>query len=187
MDRKAQILQTLAQMLEHPRGERVTTAALAAQVHVSEAALYRHFASKAQMFDGLIDYIETTIFRLINHIGSTDPESGAAQMRKAVVMLLSFAERNRGLTRILTGDALVIEDNRLQERVNQFIDRVEASFRQMLRNALIAGELAPNDDLAARANLILNFVLGRWHRFAKSGWRHTPTEHLDQQFAILMR
>ncbi len=187
MDRKAQILQTLAQMLEHPRGERITTAALAARIQVSEAALYRHFASKAQMFDGLIDFIETSIFRLLNQIGSADPESGAAQVRKAVVSLLSFAERNRGLTRILIGDALVVEDHRLQDRVNQFFDRVEASIKQMLRNALVAGELAPTDDLAARASLILSFVLGRWQRFAKTGWRKMPTEHLDQQIGILLR
>jgi len=186
MDRKAQILQTLAQMLEHPRGERITTAALAAQVHVSEAALYRHFASKAQMFDALIDFIETTVFRQIDEIGAAAPHSGTAQAGQAVAALLSFAEHNRGLTRLLSGDALVVEDDRLQDRMNQFTDRLEAALRQMLQQALAHGELPATDDPAARASLILNFVLGRWQRYAKSGWRHAPTEHLDQQMTILL-
>lgn len=187
MDRKAQILQTLAQMLEHPRAERITTAALAAQVRVSEAALYRHFASKAQMFDALIDHIETTLEQFVHQIGAADHDSGLAQTRKAVQTLLSFAERNRGLTRLLTGNALAAEEARLQERMNQLVDRLEAALRQMLRNALLRGELPPTDDLPARANLILNFVLGRWQRYMRSGWQQPPTAHLEQQLAILLR
>src|SRR5690606_21756528 len=101
-------------------------------------------------------------------------------------MLLSFAEQNRGLVRILAGDALVMEDGRLQERINQCIDRLEASIRQMLRDAVIAGDLPVADDVAARASLMLGFVLGRWQRFVNSGWRHAPTQHMNQQVALLL-
>src|SRR5690606_26308265 len=115
-------------------------------------------------------------------------ESGneADRTGNAVVMLLSFAEQNRGLTRILTGDALVMEDGRLQECINQCIDRMEALIRQMLRDAVNAGDLPAADDVAARASLILGFVLGRWQRFSKSGWRHAPTQHVGQHVAILL-
>lgn len=184
-ERRNQILQALAEMLENPRGERITTAALAARLHVSEAALYRHFASKAQMFEGLIEFIEGTIFGLINQIAAADAASGMAQTRKSVVMMLSFAERNRGMTRVLIGDALVTEDARLQERMNRFADRVEASLRQSLRNAVMAREL-PDEDVAARASLLTHFVLGRWQRYAKSGWKVSPTEHLDIQLNLML-
>ncbi len=184
-ERKAQILQTLAEMLEHPKGERITTAALAARLQVSEAALYRHFASKAQMFEGLIEFIENSVFGLVNVIAETET-SGRAQTRKAIVMLLSFAERNKGMTRVLIGDALVSEDERLQERMNQFYDRIEASLRQCLRNAMALNELPATDDIHARANLILHFVLGRWQRFAKTGWKKSPTEYLNQQIQVMM-
>ncbi|GAA4324697.1 nucleoid occlusion factor SlmA [Pigmentiphaga soli] len=184
-ERKTQILNTLAEMLEHPKGERITTAALAARLQVSEAALYRHFASKAQMFEGLIEFIENSIFGLMNVIAETET-SGVVQTRKAIVMLLSFSERNRGMTRVLIGDALVSEDDRLQERMNQFFDRIEASLRQCLRTALALNELPPTDDIHARANLILHFVLGRWHRYAKNAWKKPPTEYLDTQMRILL-
>lgn len=185
-ERKTQILQMLAEMLEHPKGERITTAALAARLQVSEAALYRHFASKAQMYEGLIEFIETSIFGLINQIADTEA-SGIGQSRKVISLLLSFAERNKGLTRVLVGDALVIEDERLQERMNQFVERVEASLRQGLRNALSMGELPPADDIHARASLILHFVLGRWQRYAKTGWKKSPTEFLDSQMVLMLR
>ena len=130
--RRLQILQTLASMLEDPRGEKVTTAALAARLEVSEAARYRHFASKAQMFEGLIEFIETTIFGLINDISAKEV-SGVRQARRIVQMLLEFAQTNRGMTRVLTGDALVNENDRLQDRMNQLLERIEASLRQSLR------------------------------------------------------
>src|SRR5690606_26542648 len=139
MDRKTQILHALAQMLEQPHCQRITTAALASQVRVSEAALYRHFASKAQMFEALIESIETSIFGLIDQVRAAESGNEADRTGNAVVMLLSLAEQNRGLTRILTGDALVMEDGRLQERINQCIDRMEALIRQMLRDAVNAG------------------------------------------------
>lgn len=186
MARKAQILQTLARLLEQGRGERITTAALAAQAQVSEAALYRHFASKAQMFDGLIDVVETDMLELVEALGDNASGSGVLQVREATIALLSFAEKNRGLTRILTGDALIIEDARLQERVNQLIDRMEAALAHMLRRALLAGELPQGDDIAARVNLLLSFILGCWQRYARSDWRYLPTEHIEQQFAILL-
>src|SRR5213596_1752687 len=130
--RRLQILQVLARMLENPKGEKVTTAALAKELDVSEAALYRHFASKAQMFEGLIEFIENTLFTLINKIAA-DTKDGAAQAQQIVAVLLGFAEKNPGMTRVLIGDALVTEDERLQARMNQLYDRIEASIKQSLK------------------------------------------------------
>lgn len=183
--RKLQILQTLAAMLEDPRAEKVTTAALAARLEVSEAALYRHFASKAQMFEGLIEFIETTVFRLINDIG-TKEASGLQQVRRMIQMLLEFAQTNRGMTRVLIGDALVNENDRLQERMNQFFDRIEASLKQALRVAVSQGELPADFDTAARASMGVAYVVGRWHRFSKSGFRKPPVEGLEQHLAALL-
>jgi len=183
--RKLQILQTLAAMLEDPRAEKVTTAALAARLEVSEAALYRHFASKAQMFEGLIEFIETTVFRLINDIASQET-SGREQVRKMIRMLLEFAQTNRGMTRVLIGDALVNENERLQERMNQLFDRVEASLKQALRVAVTQAELPADLDTAARASLGVAYVVGRWHRFSKSGFRKLPAEALEENLATLM-
>ena len=183
--RRLQILQTLATMLEDPKGEKVTTAALAARLNVSEAALYRHFASKAQMFEGLIEFIETTIFGLINEI-STKETSGLRQARRIVQMLLDFAQTNRGMTRVLIGDALVNEHERLQERMNQLTERIEASLRQSFRVAATQGELPPGIDPNARAALAVAYVVGRWHRFAKSGFRKAPAEGLDGQMLALV-
>ena len=159
-ERRLQILQTLAAMLETPRGEKITTAALAARLDVSEAALYRHFASKAQMFEGLIEFIETTLFTLINRI-SSETTDGVAQAQQIVAVLLGFAEKNPGMTRVLIGDALVNEDERLQARMNQLYDRIEAALRQSLRIAQAAG--AWPGDPVAEANVLLAFVVGRWH------------------------
>ncbi|HYM47058.1 MAG TPA: nucleoid occlusion factor SlmA [Burkholderiaceae bacterium] len=183
--RKLQILQMLASMLEDPKGEKVTTAALAARLNVSEAALYRHFASKAQMFEGLIEFIETTIFGLINKI-STEEASGVKQVRAMVGMLLDFAQTNRGMTRVLIGDALVNENERLQERMNQLFERIEASIKQSFKVAVSETELPESFDPGARAALVLAFVLGRWHRFAKSGFRKAPTEGLEAQMPALL-
>src|SRR3989304_6064920 len=131
-ERKQQILQVLAGMLENPKGERITTAALAKRLDVSEAALYRHFASKAQMFEGLIEFIEQTVFGLINKI-SVEQESGAKQVPAILGMLLGFAEKNPGMTRVLIGDALVNEDDRLQARINQLHDRLPGTPQPSLR------------------------------------------------------
>jgi TetR/AcrR family transcriptional regulator len=182
--RRLEILQTLAAMLEDPRAERVTTASLAARLEVSEAALYRHFASKAQMFEGLIEFIETTIFRLINDISERET-SGREQVRRTLQMLVEFAQTNRGMTRVLIGDALVNENDRLQERMNQLFDRVESSLRQSLRVALSQQELPGDVDPAARAALGVACVVGLWHRYAKSGFRRNPGEHLEGQLQAL--
>lgn len=183
-ERKLQILQTLAAMLEQPKGEKITTAALAAKLEVSEAALYRHFASKAQMFEGLIEFIESTVFGLINRI-TEQQENGLAQAQAITGMLLNFAERNPGMTRVIIGDALVNEDERLQARMNQFIERIELALKQALRVAASQGQ-ASEAEVAARANLITSVVLGRWHRFAKSGFRLNPSDGAQAQIAMLL-
>ena len=177
-ERKIQILQTLAEMLQQPKGERITTASLAARLEVSEAALYRHFASKAQMYEGLIEFIENSIFGVVNKI-IAEQESGIKQLHALVGMLLGFAEKNPGMTRVLTGDALVFEDERLQARINQLHDRIEASIKQSLRVALTQGHDEPDPN--ARANLILCYVIGRWQQYAKSGFKRTPTELWEKQ------
>ncbi len=158
---------------------------LAARLNVSEAALYRHFASKAQMFEGLIEFIETTIFGLINKI-STEESSGVKQVRAMIAMLLDFAQTNRGMTRVLIGDALVNENERLQERMNQLFERIEASIKQSFKVAVSEKELSDSFDPGARAALVLAFVLGRWHRFAKSGFRKPPNEGLEGQMPALI-
>jgi TetR/AcrR family transcriptional regulator len=182
-ERKAQILQTLAGMLEDPRGERITTALLAARLDVSEAALYRHFSSKAQMFEGLIEFIEQTLFTLVNRIQS-DERDAMKQIESTVATLLGFAQKNPGMTRVLTGDALVNEDDRLQARVNQLLDRLEASLRQSARLAANASQLPGDWDVNAYANAVLAFVIGRWHLFAKSGFKRSPMEGWALQWRI---
>ncbi|WP_020205146.1 MULTISPECIES: nucleoid occlusion factor SlmA [Cupriavidus] len=184
-ERRVQILQTLAGMLEVPRGEKITTAALAAKLSVSEAALYRHFASKAQMFEGLIGFIEQTVFGLINQI-TTQEENGLRQAHAIVRMLLSFAEKNPGMTRVLTGEALVGEHDRLQERINQLVDRIEASLRQCLKVAISQGAFPADADVPVRAALIVAAVQGQWHRYAKSGFRKLPSENADAQLRVLL-
>jgi len=184
-ERKLQILQTLAEMLEKPSAEKVTTAALAARLDVSEAALYRHFASKAQMFEGLIAFIEETIFGLVNKIGA-EQKSGLAQVEQTLVMLLGFAMKNPGMTRVLIGDALVNENERLQLRINQLHDRIEATLKQSLRFAVTERELPQELDTAAQANILVAFVVGRWHQFAKSGFKRDPMEFWPQQWKQLL-
>jgi TetR/AcrR family transcriptional regulator len=184
-ERKHQILQVLATMLEDPRGEKVTTAALAARLDVSEAALYRHFASKAQMFEGLIEFIETTIFGLINQITGSE-DNGLKQAQQIVRMLLNFAEKNPGMTRVLVGDALVHENDRLQERMNQLFDRIEVSLKQSLRLAQSQQPLPPDTDAAARANILVAYVAGRWLRFVKTGFTKKPTEFFEAQLLQLL-
>ena len=181
-ERRLQILQTLAAMLENPRGDKVTTAALAAKLDVSEAALYRHFASKAQMFEGLIEFIETTVLSQVNRI-TGDSTDGVAQAEQMVVMLLVFAQKNPGMTRVLIGDALVNEDERLQVRMNQFVDKLEAALRQALRIAQAANSW--HGDAAADAAVLTAYVVGRWQLYAKSGFRRVPNEGWDLQRKFL--
>jgi TetR/AcrR family transcriptional regulator len=183
--RKDQILQTLAQMLANPAGEKVTTAALAARIKVSEAALYRHFKGKAEMFEGLIEFIEQALFGLINKL-TGEEKSGLRQLEGIIAVLLAFAQKNRGMTRVLIGEALVNEDERLQQRINQLHDRLEASLRQALRFGVNQKEIAADVDIAAQANLMMSFVTGRWHQFAKSGFRRDPAELWGKQWRQLM-
>ena len=215
-ERKLQILQTVAQMLEQPKGEKITTAALAARLELSEAALYRHFASKAQMFEGLIEFIEQTVFGLINKI-TQEEKSGVNQVEEIVSLLLGFAQKNRGMTRVLIGDALVNEDERLQQRINQLLDRIEATLKQSLRMAATQGEMGEavggkaqdmpvsgtgmppsspsrtaaartvsGEDISAHANVLVCYVIGCWLLFAKSGFTRDPLEQWPAQRDILL-
>ena len=185
-ERRVQILQALATMLEQPGAERITTSALAARLDVSEAALYRHFASKAQMFEGLIEFIEQSVFTLVNQIGEREPDP-SVRTRKLVVMVLQFAEKNPGMTRVMVGDALVFENDRLQERMNQFFDKLESSLKQTLRDAASAsGAATPTVDAQVRASVIVAFMVGRLQRFARSGFRRLPSEHLDASLALIL-
>jgi TetR/AcrR family transcriptional regulator len=182
-ERRKEILQTLAHMLENPKGEKITTALLASKLDVSEAALYRHFASKAQMFEGLIEFIEETVFSLVNKIQTEEPK-GMKQVEATVSMLLSFAQKNPGMTRVLIGDALVNEDDRLQLRMNQLHDRLEASLRQSARTAAADGALHSSLDPNAYANAVMAFIVGRWHQFAKSGFKRSPLENFAQGWSV---
>ncbi len=185
-ERRIQILQALAGMLEQPGGERITTAALAARLSVSEAALYRHFASKAQMFEGLIGFIEESVFGLINQLGERESDA-VGRSRKLVALLLQFGERNPGMTRVMVGDALVHENERLQQRMNLFFDKIEAALRQNLREAAVAqGAQTPTVDAQADAALITAFCVGRLQRYARSGFKRPPCEHLDHSLHRLL-
>ena len=192
-ERRAQILQTLAAMLEQPGAERITTAALAARLGVSEAALYRHFASKAQMFEGLIDFIEQAVFTRVAQITGREPsnaavpEEGTRQAMRVVALLLQFGERNPGLARVMVGDALVLEHERLQQRMNQFFDRIESTLRQCLRPAAgAAGSATPSVDAQVAASVLTAFIQGRLQRFARSGFRRLPTEHLEASLVLML-
>lgn len=190
-ERRVQILQTLASMLEQPGGERITTAALAARLEVSEAALYRHFASKAQMFEGLIDFIEESVFSLINQIVEREPVSGAGhgerQAARIATMLVQFAEKNPGMARVMVGDALVLENERLQQRMNQLFDKVEAALKQCLRDSAAAQASAtPTVDAQVRATTVTAFVAGRLQRFARSGFKRLPSEHLEPALQVML-
>ena len=193
-ERREQILQALAAMLEQPGGERVTTAALAARLSVSEAALYRHFASKAQMFESLIHFIEESVFTLVAQIVSpplpeADPplDAGVRQAMRVVALVLQFGERNPGMARVMVGDALVLEHERLHQRMNQFFERIESTLRQCLRPAAgAAGSAMPSVDAQVAASVLTSFAMGRLHRFARSGFRRLPTEHLDASLALIL-
>ncbi len=185
-ERRVQILHTLATMLEQPGAERITTAALAAKLEVSEAALYRHFASKAQMFEGLIEFIEQSVFSLVNQIGERETD-GRVQAQKILSVLLQFGEKNPGMTRVMVGDALVFENERLVSRMNQFFDRIESQLRQSLRLvAESAGSNTPTVDANAQASVLTGFAVGRLQRYARSGFKRVPTEHLDAALQLLV-
>ncbi|HEU4352311.1 MAG TPA: nucleoid occlusion factor SlmA [Burkholderiales bacterium] len=177
-ERRLEILKALAQMLEAPRWEKITTAALAERLSVSEAALYRHFASKAQMYEGLIEFIESSVFTLANQI-TADEADGHRQCEKLLEMLLAFAEKNPGMVRVMTGDALVGEHERLQARMNQFFERFESTIKQSLRTA-------SDGDAPGRAGALLRYALGCLHQYAKSGFAKKPTESFSAQRRYLL-
>jgi TetR/AcrR family transcriptional regulator len=185
-ERRLQILQALAAMLEQPGAERVTTAALAAKIEVSEAALYRHFASKAQMFEALIEFIEESIFTLVNQITLREADFGL-RLKALLTLVLQFGEKNPGMVRVMVGDALVFENERLQTRMNQLFDKLESHLRQSLKDwAQAAGSATPTVDAQVRAGVLVAFVVGRLQRFARSGFQRKPTEHLDASLAALV-
>ena len=185
--RRVQILQTLASMLEKPGADRVTTALLAAKLEVSEAALYRHFASKAQMFEGLIDFIENSVFGLINQISDRDGD-GVHKATTMVTVLLQFAQKNPGMARVMVGDALVFENERLQQRMDHFFERIESELRQVLRTAAQAmRSTTPSADAQVRAAVLVAFALGQLQRFTRSGFKRSPLDHLEASLALLCR
>jgi TetR/AcrR family transcriptional regulator len=185
--RREQILQTLAGMLEQPGTERITTALLAAKLDVSEAALYRHFASKAQMFEGLIDFIEHSLFSLINQIAEREGD-GAQKAARMVTVLLQFGEKNPGMARVMVGDALVFENERLHQRMNQLFERIESALRQVLRAAAEANKsTTPTADAQVRATVLVAFALGQLQRFARSGFKRSPLDHLEASLALMCR
>lgn len=194
-ERRTQILQALAEMLQQPGADRITTAALAARLEVSEAALYRHFASKAQMFEGLIDFIEQSVFTLVNQIAQRESDasaeapladSGARQAHQIVRVVIQFAEKNPGMTRVMVGDALVFENERLQQRMNQFFDKLESTLKQLFRPAATqSGSPTPTVDANVRASVLLAFLSGRLQRFARSGFKRLPSELLDESLVLL--
>lgn len=194
-ERRVQILQALAGMLEQPDGERITTAALSARLQLSEAALYRHFASKAQMFEGLIEFIEQTVFTLINQIVEREQAAdagsaslGVRQCAKVLAMLMQFAEKNPGMARLMVGDALVFENDRLQQRMNQFFDKIEATLKQCLRDGgqSSADGARPTVEPQLLASVLVTFAMGRLQRFVRSGFGRLPSERLDASLSLLL-
>ncbi len=184
--RRQQILEALAHELEMNPGERITTAGLARAVGVSEAALYRHFPSKAKMFEGLIEFIEESIFSLINRI-LKEEESSIKRCENILSLLLGFSERNPGLTRILTGDVLTGETERLRLRVSQFFERLETQIKQVLREGEMNKELTLTTPVQAQANLLLAVVEGRIIQFVRSGFKRSPIEHWSHQWTLLAK
>ncbi len=183
-ERRAQILQCLAQMLEDTPGGRITTAKLAAQVGVSEAALYRHFPSKTKMFEGLIEFIEETIFSRIHTITQSQ-DSAMLQCEKILTLLLGFVEKNPGISRLLTGDALAGETDRLRLRIQQFYDRIETQLKQTLREAEIKEGIRPVLTTSAAANLLLSTAEGRISQYIRSEFKRPPTDMWAEQWALL--
>lgn len=186
ISRKEHILQSLARMLESSPGERITTAALAREVGVTEAALYRHFPSKARMFEGLIAFIEETLFNRITRI-LEDEASAARRCEKILALLLAFAEKNPGMTRLLTGDALQGETERLRVRISQLFDRLEAQLKQILREAQIRENLKCAVSPSVMATLLMASAEGRLMQFVRSEFKRLPTEHWEEQWQVLSR
>ena len=183
--RRQEILQCLAHMLETEIGARITTARLAQEVGVSEAALYRHFPSKAKMFEGLLEFVEESIFSRVSAILS-EHSSCADRCQFILSLILGFADKNPGICRLLTGDALIGEQERLRERVVQFFDRIEVQLKQALREAQMQEQLGRNIDVAVTANLLMAVVEGRIQQFVRSGFKRSPLEHWNAQLSMML-
>lgn len=184
-NRREEILQALAQMLESSDGsQRITTAKLAANVGVSEAALYRHFPSKTRMFDSLIEFIEDSLITRINLILQDEKET-FNRLRLIVLLVLGFAERNPGLTRIMTGHALMFEQDRLQGRINQLFERIEAQLRQVLKERKLREGKGFIVDETLLASQILAFCEGMLSRYIRSEFRYRPTQDFEARWPLL--
>ena len=183
MNRRQEILETLARELESNPGSRITTASLASAVGVSEAALYRHFASKAKMFEALIDFAEESIFGLINQILEQEKDP-AARCQKIISLVLKFSEKNPGISRILAGDALVGENDRLRQRVAQFFERLQTQFRQVLREANLESHIRAAHSIEATASLLMTLIEGRMSAYIRSSFEDKPGAYLDEQWSI---
>ena len=186
LSRRDQILQALAHMLETNPGARITTASLAKEVGVSEAALYRHFPSKAKMFEGLIAFIEETIFSRVTLILQDIPEA-VSRCEKMLTLILGFAERNPGMCRLLSGDALSGETERLRQRIQQVFERIETQLKQILREVELREGKLTQQSPAALANLLTAVVEGRIRQYVRSEFSARPTEYWDQQWAVLQQ
>lgn len=184
--RRQQILEALARQLEESPGERITTAGLARAVGVSEAALYRHFPSKAKMFEGLIEFIEETVFGLTNRI-LQDEASAVKRIERIIVLVLGFADRNPGITRLLTGDVLIGETERLRIRIGQFYERLETQLKQVLREGELAGEIKPAEQTGAIANMLIAFTDGRMQQFVRSGFKRSSLDMWPEQWQLLQQ
>lgn len=184
ISRRQQILESLASMLQDSPGERITTAALAKKVGVSEAALYRHFPSKSKMFEGLIEFIEESIFSRITIILNEEP-TALKRCEKILMLLLTFTERNPGITRLLTGDVLTGETERLRVRVLQFFERIETQLRQILREAELREGVRPLTTVGATANLLISYVDGRITQFVRSEFRQPPTSYWAEHWLLM--
>lgn len=183
--RKQQILEALASMLEANPGQRITTARLAEQVGVSEAALYRHFPSKSKIFEGLLEFVEDTLFSRISMIIAD--ESGVEHRCESILtLLLTFTERNPGITRLLTGDALAGETQRLRTRVVQLFDRIETQLKQVLREAEMREGARPVLPVALAANAMMAAAEGRIAQYVRSEFKRSPTQGWPEQWQVLM-
>ncbi len=182
--RKQLILEALATELENNPGGRITIAVLARASGITEAALYRHFASKAQMFDALINFAEETVFSRINQILDEEKDTGA-RCAQIVYLVLGFAERNPGITRVLLGDALVGEEDRLLSRVGRFFDRLETQLKQVVRESRLRNDVAGSVEVEDSVDIMLGFIEGRMHRFLRSQFKRSPLESWDKQWDVL--
>ncbi|MFQ3248218.1 nucleoid occlusion factor SlmA [Glaciecola sp.] len=183
-NRRAQILQALAGMLENSHGQRITTAKLAEQVGVSEAALYRHFPSKARMFEGLIEFIEETLFSRINKIMDEEKEA-AVRCQLILHLILGFAEKNPGITRLLNGDALMGEQERLRDRIAKLFERLESQLKQILRERKLREGKSLDVDEAILANMLICFVDGKINQFVRTKFQRTPTHQFGEHWAAI--